>query len=102
MQRTATILAVLIAGSTPAVEPWADPALKTAKGLILWLDAGRQPAARQAHGLPVPRSDAPLDVAFDASGQKLDLAQRVRECQPRFVGSGEKAVIRFDGKDDYL
>ena len=49
MQRTAMILVVLLVNSALAVEPWADPALHTTKGLILWLDAGWVDTFRARH-----------------------------------------------------
>jgi putative heme-binding domain-containing protein len=101
MHRCCLVLAFL-GQLAPAAEPWADPALKTRDGLILWLDAGRQSAARQAHARVDLAADSLLDVAYDASGQKSHLTQRIREFQPRFIRAGERAVIRFDGKDDYL
>src|SRR4051794_28385176 len=99
---TFSVLIALLASPACAAEKWADPSLKTRNGLILWLDAGRQPAGWPAHGKPSPASNALVDVLYDASGQGLHLTQRVRDSQPRLVHAGEQAVIRFDGKDDYL
>src|SRR6266508_287190 len=100
-------LAVLVAGTilaspAAAAEKWADPSLKTTKGLVLWLDASRQVAAWQAHGKPPLASGMLLDVCYDASGNGLNLGQRVHDAQPRYVRAGEHAAVRFDGKDDHL
>src|SRR5439155_16530669 len=92
----------LLVSPTAAAEKWADPSLKTTKGLVLWLDASRQVAAWQAHGKPVLASGALLDVCYDASGNGLHVGQRIREAQPHYVRSGKHAVVRFDGKDDHL
>jgi putative heme-binding domain-containing protein len=97
-----TALLLLLGSRAAAVEKWADPSLRTTQGLILWLDASRQPEAWQAHGKPSPPGNSFLDVAYDASGQGLHLTQRLRESQPRFFQAAKVAVIRFDGKDDYL
>lgn len=94
-------LALCLASHAAAAERWAGPALTPPAGLVLWLDAARQPAAWQAHGRPLP-DGARLDVWYDASGQGLNLVQRVQSAQPRFHRSGEQAVVRFDGQDDAL
>jgi hypothetical protein len=90
------------AGSAAAVEPWADPKLPGATGLILWLDAARQPDAWKANGKPALGDRAPLDVLYDGSGNGLHLVQRWQDAQPRFVTAGARAAVRFDGKDDCL
>src|SRR4051812_45988720 len=61
--------------SSKAVEPWADPGLKTTRGLVLWLDAGRINAARKAHGLAEVANEGRVDRWYDASGHGRDLAQ---------------------------
>jgi putative heme-binding domain-containing protein len=92
----------LRADGPAAVERWTDPRLKVTTGLTLWLDAGRQPAAWQAHGKPVLPDGAALDVWYDGSGNHLDLVQRFQASQPRFVQAGDSAVVRFDGKSQCL
>ncbi|MFO0966872.1 MAG: hypothetical protein U0793_14965 [Gemmataceae bacterium] len=91
-----------LAAAAPAAEPWADPALRPAKGLILWLDAARQPAAWKANGKPTLENAAPFDVFYDASGHRLHFTQRLAASQPRFLSKGDSALVRFDGKDDFL
>jgi putative heme-binding domain-containing protein len=106
--RTASLLLGLVlapcasAADRGAPPPWADPRLKVTAGLVLWLDAGRQGAARTAHQKPAPADGGPFDVWYDASGNRLDLVQRFRASQPRFLAAGELAVVRFDGRDDCL
>jgi putative heme-binding domain-containing protein len=96
----AVILLTLVA-SAPAAEKWADPNLKTTQGLVLWLDAARQPDAWKANGKPPLVNGAALDVAYDAAGS-LHLAQPVKDAQPHFVAAAGKAVLRFDGKGTFL
>jgi putative heme-binding domain-containing protein len=107
--RGAIILAfVLCLGAPirlPAAPPaWADAALPVTRNLELWLDAGRQPAAWQAHGKPLLTSDEPMDVWYDASGHERSLLQRAKSAQPHFLkaGAGDKGLVRFDGVDDHL
>jgi putative heme-binding domain-containing protein len=85
-----------------ALEPWADAKLPTTEGLLLWLDAARQPAAWKANGKPALLDRALFDVWYDGSGNSLHLVQRMQDAQPRFVTAGARAVVRFDGKDDHL
>jgi putative heme-binding domain-containing protein len=91
-----------VTGETEAVEKWADGNLPVQAGLLFWLDASRQSAASQVYGRPAPFSTAPCDVWYDGSGNSLHLMQRIRDAQPRFVQSGDRTVVRFDGKDDFL
>jgi putative heme-binding domain-containing protein len=83
-------------------EAWADSRLAVSRGLLLWLDAGRQGQARQSHGKPVLSSGGLVDVWYDASGNGLHLVQRFGPSMPRFVTAGDLAVVRFDGADDSL
>jgi putative heme-binding domain-containing protein len=84
------------------IERWADKNLTVHSGLLIWLDAHAQVAATQAYGRPAPYSTGPFDVWYDASGNGLNLMQRIRDAQPRFIQTGNRAVVRFDGKDDFL
>ncbi len=102
MVLAAVTLSVLSATPSPAAEKWADPRLKTTDGLVLWLDASRQPAAWQTNGKPALVGGAPLDVLYDASGNGLHLVQRARPQQPHFFPAGDLAVVRFDGQKDCL
>ncbi|HEV3263555.1 MAG TPA: ThuA domain-containing protein [Gemmataceae bacterium] len=95
---------VAAAGPTAArrVETWADTRLKVTDGLMLWLDAGRQQAARRAHDRPSLPDRGPVDVLYDSSGASMHLVQRFAASQPRYVTAGDLAVVRFDGKDHCL
>jgi hypothetical protein len=113
---TAWLLTSLVAMPRPAggaavdVEPWSDPGLPVRDGLVLWLDATRQPEACAATDRPAPVDGAQLGVWYDGSGARRDLVQRERGAQPRFmrVGAGTGggapagALVRFDGVDDVL
>jgi len=95
------LIALSIAGAA-AVEPWADTRLTVTNGVVLWLDAAREPAARQAHRLVAPVSGRPIDFWHDASGHAHHLNQGVLDARPlwrRFSGS---AVMFFDGQNDFL
>src|SRR5437773_12088886 len=54
--------------SNGSVEAWANPKLPVTDGLVLWLDASRQNAARQARQLPLLADGSELAVWFDGSG----------------------------------
>jgi putative heme-binding domain-containing protein len=82
-------------------EPWADRTMTVRDGLVVWLDAARLPAAWQASGKSL-MSGAVIDVWYDASGNGLHVVQRLHESQPRYFVAGDRAVVRFDGKDDFL
>jgi hypothetical protein len=97
----AALLCGVIPGATSAAEPWTEPTAKLPGGVVLWLDAGRQSAAWQAHGRQLG-GGALLDVWYDGSGNDLNLVQRVQAAQPRWRQVGPHAVVRFDGKDDFL
>jgi putative heme-binding domain-containing protein len=84
------------------VEKWADPRLTQTRGLLLWLDAGRQGAARSAHGKPALQDGGPVDVWYDASGNGLHVVQLFRPSMPRFATAGDRSAVRFDGADDCL
>jgi putative heme-binding domain-containing protein len=83
-----------------ALEPWADNQLPIRDGVELWLDAARQPAAREARKLPAASST--LEVWLDGSGRARDVAQSAVAAQPRWQQSAGGALVRFDGKDDWL
>jgi putative heme-binding domain-containing protein len=100
-----TVLVVLIlvlAAPARALEPWVDRALPISDGLVLWLDASRQPAARQARDLPPLVPGSLVGVCCDGSGNRLDLVQRLQQAQPHFARVGRHAVLRFDGKARFL
>jgi putative heme-binding domain-containing protein len=83
-------------------EKWADDKAPIPEGCIFWLDAARQPAAWQANNRQPLLTAAKLDVWYDGSGNGLHFMQRVKDAQPQFVQVGDRAAIRFDGKDDFL
>jgi putative heme-binding domain-containing protein len=85
-----------------ALESWADPKLKITDGLKLWLDGSRQNLARAANSKRALFGGDPVDVWYDGSGQRLDVVQTFQAAQPRFWAAGERAVVRFDGKNACL
>ena len=74
----------LAVGPAGQVEPWADARVPVQGDLALWLDAGRLPAARKAHGRPAILDGEPVDVWYDASGHGLDLVQGFPKSRPVF------------------
>src|SRR5687767_12986750 len=72
-----------VAGAEP--NSWADPALRVRDGLVLWLDATAQSAARQAQGQLALANDDPLPEWVDASGANRHLRQALATSQPRFI-----------------
>ena len=91
-----------IAQQSSQVERWADTRLQVTEGLVLWLDASRMSAARQAQGrLPLGDGD-PVDVWYDGSGHGRHCTQGFPKSRPTFLAAGEAAAIRFDGLDDCL
>ncbi len=93
----------LVSGRTVlAVEPWADPKQVIKPGLELWLDAGRQPEARKAKGLPELKVDSQVDVWLDASGKARDLQAPDAKAAPVWTKVAGTPVMRFDGVDDCL
>ncbi|HUR46948.1 MAG TPA: ThuA domain-containing protein [Candidatus Saccharimonadales bacterium] len=85
-----------------AVEPWSDPKLSVTNGLQLWLDASRQPLARQAKAGRPLLDGSTIDHWLDSSGAKRDLSQLVRESMPQFRVGGGVAWVGFDGRDDFM
>ena len=69
-------------------------------GLELWLDAGRQPAARTARTRPALKES--LDAWLDGSGKARDVAQSSADAQPRWRQTPGGAFVRFDGQNDLL
>jgi putative heme-binding domain-containing protein len=84
------------------VESWSDPSLGVRRGLVLWIDVGRQAAARAARGLPGSAPGSATEIVVDGSGARHHLVQRRAESQPRLVSASGRSVLRFDGKDDCL
>jgi putative heme-binding domain-containing protein len=84
--------------SESRLEPWADPALKVTKGLVLWLDADRLGAARRAHGQPELSDGTRVETWYDASGHGWDLSQSREGARPTYLQRG----LRFDGEATYL
>lgn len=98
MTRLALAALLLLLPPARAAEPWADRALPVSDGLVLWLDASRQPAARKADNAAPLAHNAPLNALYDASGHGLHLVQPRAAFQPRYVAAGRHAAVRFDGK----
>jgi putative heme-binding domain-containing protein len=97
---TAFILLVSGIVMTSAV---AQPAqLPVRDGLILWLDAAAQPAARTNASLPPLTHSQPIDFLLDASGSGRHVAQTTPERRPVFISHGATAYLKFDGQDDFL
>jgi putative heme-binding domain-containing protein len=71
-------------------------------GLELWLDAGRQNAARRAHGRPALGSGQKLDTWYDASGHGRHLIQKEGRAQPVLTLEGDQAAVRFDGRQQHF
>ncbi|MEO5802668.1 MAG: hypothetical protein ABIR24_03995, partial [Verrucomicrobiota bacterium] len=100
-----------ISPSTFAVEPWVDKKLTVTNGLEIWLDAGKEIAARQ-HDLPTngPQNRVSIKIMnggaidrwHDASGNKRDVSQLVSSARPRFIQHSGGAAFRFDGVDDFF
>ncbi len=82
-----------------AFEPWADKKLTVTNGLAVWLDAGKEIAARTVRK---PINGGPIDRWHDASGNKRDVQQLVSAARPRFIQQASGAAFRFDGVDDFL
>src|SRR4051812_10083646 len=87
--------------STPP-EKWCAPGLKVTAGLELWLDAGRQNAARQSAGRPALSPGQKLDTWYDASGQGRHLVQKDPQAQPVLVLQEGHAAVRFDGRQQHF
>jgi len=87
-----------------AAEPWADSRLpESAKtGLVLWLDAAAQNAARKALGRPELSANAALPTWFDSSGKQRHLGQENSTFCPTLQTMQNGLAIRFDGADDFL
>ena len=88
--------------ASAAPEPWADPRLPIHAGLVLWLDAEKINPARAAAGLSKIANDAPVDHCPDASGSRRDLVQAASDSRPAYRHTSAGAVLRFDGRDDFL
>ena len=85
--------------------------LAVTNGLEIWLDAGKEMAARQyASPTNGPQNrvsvkiinGGSMDRWHDASGNKRDVYQLVSSARPRFVQHSGGAAFRFDGADDFL
>ncbi len=80
-----------------------DAGPPTKHGLVFWLDAKQLTAQLMAHAKPSLENDALVGVWFDASGKARHFVQHRQSAQPRYVRFGnDRAVVRFDGKDDAL
>lgn len=95
---------LMIAAGLRAAEPWADARLPESArtGMLLWVDASAQNAARKSLGKPQIFAGAAVDIAYDSSGQKRHLEQPKAEHRPLVQQLANGAAFRFDGKDDCL
>jgi putative heme-binding domain-containing protein len=80
-----------------AVEPWADAALPVKEGIVLWLDASRINAVRQARQQPALKPGDPVATWPDASGFGRDARQEQAEAQPRLQSVYPGVAVAFDG-----
>jgi putative heme-binding domain-containing protein len=78
----------------------ADPPVRN--GLVLWLDASAQSAARQAAALPALGRLQPVDLLLDTSGTARNAVQPLANSRPTYISDGEVGYLKFDGKDDFL
>ena len=78
------VLVALSIARAVAVEPWADSQLAVTNGVALWLDASREPAARQTRKLAAPVNGRPIDFWHDASCHARHLNQRVLDARPQW------------------
>ena len=96
---------VLSAAAAPAgaeVERWADPALPVRDGLVVWLDAAAQPAARLERGeAPLVASQA-VDQWLDASGLHRDVKQANAADRPTYRAAGKLGFVQFSGRGPNL
>src|SRR3954462_13473985 len=99
-----TLLGSLLWGGAAVAdaEPWADRAIPVTKGLALWLDAGRQPAAWRADGKSGLGVGNDFDVWYDGSGRGENFVLAVQAAQPRYVAGEHAAAVGFDGAQDFL
>jgi putative heme-binding domain-containing protein len=98
----ATMLAALAGTAPRSAEKWAAPGLKVIRGLELWLDAGRQNAARRALGQPEIKPGQPVDTWYDASGQGRHLIQKDVQARPTLTVQGNHIAVRFDGRRQHF
>jgi len=97
------VIALLLVRSLDAAPAeWGDRRLPVSDGLIIWLDAAGQSAARAAHQRGAIESGGLVDVWYDSSGRGHHLVQRTQSAQPRFLAAGQSGVVGFDGVDDHL
>jgi putative heme-binding domain-containing protein len=93
-------LAGVAAAASPA--PWADPGLSVRDGLVVWLDASAQPAARKANGSPPLVSGQAIDQWLDASGHARHVRQQNAADHPSFRAEGPLGFVRFSGRGPHL
>lgn len=96
--------AICLVSEVQSAEPWADKRLPDSarEGLLLWLDASVQNAARQSMKQPPLNPLSPIDICYDGSGKKLNLPQDQKDARPTLQVMGDTAAMRFDGADDFL
>ncbi|MBA3480308.1 MAG: hypothetical protein H0T51_00700, partial [Pirellulales bacterium] len=104
--RTASVAVALLflvlgaAGARGAERPaWADGRLAPTDGLVVWLDASAQAAARKAQGLPALASGEAVEHWFDSSGNGRHLQQVDAAARPTVRVDGKLATFRFNGRN---
>src|SRR5579884_1361664 len=91
-----------LADSAPALETWRHPNQTVIRGLQLWLDAGRQNAARRALGGQQLHDGDKVDIWYDASGHGRHVTQKDSRAQPIFHDAEGVVAVRFDGEQTHL
>jgi putative heme-binding domain-containing protein len=77
--------------------------LPVRQGLILELDAARQPGLHQSAGFPAIGNRSPLSRWMASPASLTSFAIQPTPAQrPRYLADGSEALVRFDGKDDFL
>ncbi len=76
--------------------------LPVKEGLLLHLDAAKQPGLRQAADLPPVSNGRALDRWLNASDATRHAVQPWSGGRPVLRADGAEALVRFDGQDDFL
>ena len=97
------LITLPVFGQNPVLrqEPWADPAMTSRAGLVLWLDASRIEEANQTQKGSVKKGEK-IAAWPDGSGNRLSPVQPIAAAQPRLVKIPGGTLVRFDGEDDHL
>lgn len=96
------VLVFFLLSPAQAIEPWADKNLPVRDGLVLWLDAGAEPAAARADGASFEKDEVPAGVWHDASGNRRDARQENTNAQPKFGSAYPAKIFSFDGQAQHF